>query len=77
MNRNNKKKWLRVQVFGPNCLYLNLDLKSYWLVIFPFLKDFIKKKKKRFYLFMRDTKREAETKGEGEAGSLWRARCGT
>ena len=31
----------------------------------------------RFYLFMRDTEREAETQGEGEAGSLWGAQCGT
>ena len=30
---------------------------------FFFLQDFI-------YLFMRDTQREAETQGEGEAGSL-------
>ena len=28
-------------------------------------------------LFMRDTGREAETQAEGEAGSLWGARCGT
>ena len=26
---------------------------------------------------MRDTEREAETQAEGEAGSLWGARCGT
>ena len=26
---------------------------------------------------MRDTQREAETQAEGEAGSLWGARCGT
>ena len=26
---------------------------------------------------MRDTQREAETQAEGEAGSLWAARCGT
>ena len=31
----------------------------------------------RFYLFMRDTEREAETYAEGEAGSLQGARCGT
>ena len=29
------------------------------------------------YLFMKDTKREAETQAEGEAGSLWGAQCGT
>ena len=29
-----------------------------------FFKDFV-------YLFMRDTKKEAETQAEGEAGSLW------
>ena len=34
-------------------------------------------KKDCIYLFMRDTKRESETKAEGEAGSLWGARCGT
>ena len=34
-----------------------------------FFKDFI-------YLFMRDTKREAETQAEGEAGSPRGARCG-
>ena len=32
---------------------------------------------KRFYLFMRDTHREAETQAEGEAGSLQGARCWT
>ena len=33
---------------------------------------------KRFYLlFMRDTKREAETQAEGEAGSMQGAQCGT
>ena len=37
---------------------------------FKFLKDFT-------YLFMRDTEREAETWAEGEAGSLWGARCET
>ena len=26
---------------------------------------------------MRDTQREAETQAEGEAGSMWGARCGT
>ena len=35
-----------------------------------FFKDF-------YYLFMRDTQREAETQAEGEAGSLWGAQCGT
>ena len=35
-----------------------------------FLIDFI-------YLFMRDTQREAETRAEGEAGSLQGARCRT
>ena len=28
---------------------------------------------KRFYLFMRDTQREAKTQAEGEAGSTWGA----
>ena len=37
--------------------------------VFVFFLDFI-------YLFMRDTKREAETQAEGEAGSQWGARCG-
>ena len=36
------------------------------ILVFIFLKDFI-------YLFMRDTGREAETKAEGEASSLWGA----
>ena len=34
-------------------------------------------KKYFMYLFMRNTKREAETQAEGEVGSLWGARCGT
>ena len=29
-----------------------------------------------FYLFMRDTKREAETQAGGEAGSMQGAQCG-
>ena len=32
---------------------------------------------KRFYLFMRDKEREAETQAEGEAGSMQGARCET
>ena len=32
---------------------------------------------KIFYLFMRDTEREAETQAEGESGSPWGAQCGT
>ena len=32
---------------------------------------------KRFYLFMRDTEREAETQAEGEAGSMPGAQRGT
>ena len=35
------------------------------------------KKKKRFYLFMRDTQREAETQAEGEADSMQGTRRGT
>ena len=30
-----------------------------------------------FICFIHETHREAETQAEGEAGSLWRARCGT
>ena len=44
----------------------NVDLGFYFI----FLRDFI-------YLFMRDTQREAETRAEGEAGSMQRARRGT
>ena len=33
-------------------------------------------KKDVIYLFIRDTWREADTQAEGEAGSLWEARCG-
>ena len=36
----------------------------------------IKKIFLRFYLFIRDTQREAETHAEGEVGSLQGARCG-
>ena len=32
---------------------------------------------KFYYLFLRDTQREAETQVEGEAGSMQGARCGT
>ena len=34
-------------------------------------------KKYFIYLFIKDAQRETETQVEGEAGSLWRARCGT
>ena len=46
---------------------------SHYTILFIYLfiyKDFT-------YLFMRVTGREAETKAEGEAGSLRGARCGT
>ena len=42
----------------------------YFILLFYFIKDFI-------YLFVRDTEREAETKAEGEAGSIPGARRGT
>ena len=58
---------------------MNIDLIPFFffpikcLVLIGFwycFKDFI-------YLFMRDTEREGESQVEGEAGSLWEARCGT
>ena len=45
--------------------------------IYPKDTKILSFKKYCIYSFMRDTQREAETQAEGEAGSLWGARCGT
>ena len=52
-----------LSIFIANLIF---SIKPYYY----FFKDFI-------YLFTRDTQREVETQAEGEAGSLWGARCGT
>ena len=49
----------------------------YWtliMLLFSFFNFFFKDP---IYLLMRETEREAETQAEGEAGSLWEARCGS
>ena len=48
-----------------------------WSLLGAFSAFLFLKKILFIYLFMRDTQREAETQAEGEAGSLWGARCGT
>ena len=53
--------------FPPSKLGISHRVDGIWapdsLLLFVFLK-------KRFYLFMRDTEREAETQAEGEVGSM-------
>ena len=55
---------------GKGYSFRSLYSRTHWVKHFFFFKDFI-------YLFMRDTQREAETKAEGEAGSMQGAQCGT
>ena len=53
------------------------NIKTLTVTFFPFTvlkNDFLKD---LIYLFMKDTEREAETKAEGEAGSMQVVECGT
>ena len=49
----------------------NLQSRSSNCALFPFIYFFL-----RFYLFTKDTQREAETQAEGKPGSMQGARCG-
>ena len=64
------KKKLPYFLFFQLLPYYLQNVSLFLMILIIFKKDFI-------YLFMRDTQREAETRAEGEAGSMQGTGCGT